>query len=133
MAETAIDKRIKKLEQTVEGIKKSIESGVDITPDLKPVDDRVKALEANLGELEKRIKSGQITPEAAEMKVEEAEKQVEEVKKEASETEQPSGASPPADPPDEGIAPPQTADSEEEQPGEDEMPLGVSRKGIRLW
>lgn len=126
----SLQTKVKSLEGKVEAINESLKLGVDITQHLGPIDERVHKLEADLEELSKRIGEGRISPEAAEAKIETAEKKVEELTeevKEAGETEPQSSSEAPADSP----VQPQT--EEPAQASADDWPVGVSKKGLRLW
>ena len=125
----SLQSKVKSLEGKVEAINESLKLGVDITEHLGPVDERVRKLETDLEELSKRIGEGRISPEAAEAKLEKAEKKVDELVeevKEVAETEPQSSSEAPAaeSPPPEEPSPPEE---------KEDFPVGVSRKGIRLW
>lgn len=126
----SLQTKVKSLEGKVEAINESLKLGVDITQHLSPIDERVHKLEADLEELSKRIGEGRISPEAAEAKLETAEKKVDKLAeevKEAGETEQQSSSEAPESP----VQPPTDEPPSPEE--KDGFPIGVSRKGIRLW
>lgn len=128
----SLQAEVKSLKKKVEAINESLKLGVDITQHLGPIDERVHKLETDLEELSKRISEGRISPEAAEAKLETAEKKVDELAeevKEVAETEQQSSS--------EAESPVQPPTEEPEQPPapeeKEDFPMGVSRRGIRLW
>ena len=126
----SLQAEVKSLKKKVEAINESLKLGVDITQHLGPIDERVHKLETDLEELSKRIGEGRISPEAAEAKLETAEKKVDELTeevREVAETEQQSSSESPESP----VQPPVDEPAPPEE--KEDFPMGVSRRGIRLW